>query len=130
MLTLNVTEIQDLIMKRKFMFFIITLMLCGVIISDGFAEDDTIPLPGDDSIPLPGDDESIPMPGGESETPLPSAVNGNDGLPFDVHGYLENTTHIEYLKEEEKELLLNAARARLDLFGRPDPSLERCRVDQ
>lgn len=97
--------------------------------------DDSIPLPGEETVPLPGDDEtSIPLPG-EETVPLPGVSEDEDvstsvepefmpSFPFDVRGYIENTTNIEYLKEEETEQMLNTTRARVDAFGKPDPSLD------
>lgn len=88
-----------------------------------FAQEDTIPMPGDDSIPLPGDG-SIPMPGEESTAPTPSAAAGSSSFAFDVRGYIENTTTVEYLKEDEEEILLNAGRVRLNLEGKPNEDLD------
>lgn len=74
-------------------------------------------------IPLPGDD-TIPLPGQESDVPSPSAVMPDFSVPFEFRGYVENTTTVEYLKEPEEELLLNAGRVRVNLSGEPDKSLD------
>ena len=119
-------------MKFSIFLFCILLLLCVGVSVKGYAQDGSIPLPGDDTtIPLPGDetaplagDESIPLLGDETEPPESPIPIPSRPLPFEFRGYVENTTNIEYVKEEEEVMLLNTGKARIDLFGQPDPSLD------
>jgi hypothetical protein len=38
-------------------------------------------------------------------------------FPFELQGYIENTTNVEYLKDDDETILLNALRVRLNLSG-------------
>jgi hypothetical protein len=117
---------------KEGMLFTIVLMLLSTGLSLGvFAQEDSIPMPGDDAIPLPGDDivplpgdDTIPLPGEESEIPPPATSIADVSLPLEFRGYVENTTNVEYIKEQEEEILLNAGRIRLNLSGKPDDSLD------
>ena len=71
-----------------------------------------LPAAAEDEIPLPGDGTAVPLPGDDSgKTDKTGALN--------LQGYVENTTTVEYIKATEKEALLNATRARLNLSGKP-----------
>ncbi|MCP4404149.1 MAG: hypothetical protein GY801_43435 [bacterium] len=118
-----------MMLRNMFSFFLV--LLCFCLSSWLFALDTEIPLPGDESIPLPGDEsvplpggEGVPLPGAEADTPLSDYSVPPSSFPFDVRGYIENTTNLEYVKEEERILLLNAGRARLNLSGRPDTAFD------
>lgn len=93
-----------------------------------WAEDETIPLPGD-PIPMPGDDvplpgDNIPMPGENESAPMPDFRQNLSTFPFELRGYVENTTSGEYLKQAEEDRILNDIRARVDLSGTPNESLD------
>ena len=85
--------------------------------------DESVPPPGDESVPLPGED-TTPLPGADTGMPLPDSSSQSSSFPFEFRGYLENTTNGEYVKDEERTILLNAGRARLNLSGRPDPAFD------
>ncbi len=62
-------------------------------------------------------EEDIPLPGEDSKkTAVSKALN--------LQGYVENTTTVEYLEATEKEALLNATRARLNLSGKPSKKID------
>ncbi|MBD3306435.1 hypothetical protein GF348_08665 [candidate division KSB3 bacterium] len=74
-------------------------------------------MPGDEDIPMPGDEEP--------EVSSPSAPASSVlSMPFEVRGYVENTTTVEYLRTTEEEILLNAGRVRMNFAGEPSPSLD------
>jgi len=113
---------------HKFVQTFVLLLFLLLVCSKGFpglvsAQETPIPMPGDDVIPLPGDD-AIPLPGEEAAIPTPSGTPGDSSFIFDVRGYIENTATVEYVKEKEEEIILNAGRVRLDLAGKPDESLD------
>ena len=91
--------------------------------------DDTLPMPGD-AIPMPGDDvpmpgeESFPLPGEEPASATPMVGQSRSNFPFELRGYVENTSTIEYLERLEEERLLNVSRMRVDLAGEPNASLD------
>ncbi len=74
-------------------------------------------LMAEEDIPLPGDETNIPLPG-ETRTATPGSK------AVTLRGYVENTTTVEYLEATEKETLLNATRARLNLGGRPSKNID------
>lgn len=113
---------KNLIEKGILLATVLVLLNTGLSML-ACAQDDTIPMPGDEVIPLPGDD-SIPLPGEESGVPVPSTSTADFSLPFEFRGYVENTTNVEYVKEQDEEILLNAGRVRLNLSGKPDDSLD------
>ena len=118
-----------MILRNVFSVFLLIVFLCSPLVFLAEASDiplpgdESIPLPGDESIPLPGDD-AVPLPGAEPETPLPDSLPQASAFLFDFRGYIENTTNIEYVKEPEQTILLNAGRARLNLSGKPDPAFD------
>ncbi len=91
-------------------------------------EDASIPLPGDEApIPMPGDD-AVPLPGEQAAVPRPSfapgKMAGNSPFPWDFGGYIEDTLNVEYQERNGREFVLNAARMRLNLSGKPDPHFD------
>lgn len=78
----------------------------------------------DNTIPIPGDETAIPLPDEDSQIPVPSPTAGELSFSFDVRGYVENATTVEYLKATEEEMTLNASRVRLDLSGEPNESID------
>ncbi len=80
-------------------------------------DDTAIPMPGDDSIPMPGDEDAdVPS----SAPVLPSSFSS----ALEFRGYVENTSTIEYVKQPEEEIILNAGRVRVNISGEPDTSLD------
>ncbi len=112
-------------MLSKIRVLIIVLIFLAPLVGPVYAGDDTIPMPGDRgaAVPMPGDD-TVPLPGSEMEPPLSPAPSPVQTSPLEFRGYFENTLNIEYLKGQKKELFLNSGKARVDLFGAPNPSLD------
>ncbi len=102
----------------------------------GTALADSIPMPGDaiplpgEAIPIPGNDvplpgeQSLPLPGEEPAPSAPMFGQSLSNVPFELRGYVENTTTVEYLQRLEEERLLNVGRVRVDLAGQPNASLD------
>ena len=111
-------------MKHSMLFCMVAVIFYVTAPLMLYAQEETIPMPGDDAaIPLPGE-ESIPLPGENTDSPEPVSIKSDFSFPFEFRGYVENTATIEYLKEDEEEMMLNAGRVRVNLSGEPDNSLD------
>jgi hypothetical protein len=111
--------------KRWGLQLIVWLIVWGLlgVPAWGGDADQPIPLPGEEAIPLPGD-EPVPLPGADTDTSEPAPGLPALTQPFEFRGYFENTTNVEYLKEQADEIILNAGRVRLNLAGEPALSLD------
>ena len=97
---------------------VLVLSLLFPLFSLGVAAQETnIPLPGEESaIPMPGMDTAIQLPGSDREDSIQSSLK--------VRGYVENTLNYEQSKSQNRELLLNATRSRLNLSGKPGENFD------
>ena len=76
-------------------------------------------------IPLPGEESAIPMPGTDATVQLPGSSGKDDVLSsLKIRGYVENTFNYEQSKSQNRELLLNSTRSRLNLSGKPDKNFD------
>jgi hypothetical protein len=106
-------------MKRSaFVLSLVVFCLLGV---PGLltAQEPPVPLPGDEPVSLPGDDLA-PLPSEDADVPAVAAPSSAWSQALEFRGYVENTMTLEYLKQEEEEILLNAGRVRLNIEGDPD----------
>lgn len=96
---------------------ILFLLLIIPLSSNVNAQETDIPLPGDDSaIPMPGTDTAIQLPGSDGEDSISSSLQ--------IRGYVENTFNYEQSKSQNRELLLNNTRSRLNLSGKPNRNFD------
>ncbi|MFC1718731.1 hypothetical protein ACFL6S_34080 [Candidatus Poribacteria bacterium] len=72
-----------------------------------------------------GQETAIPMPGMDTTIQLPES-DGENGIQSNlkIRGYVENTLNYEQSKFQNRELLFNATRSRLNLSGKPGENFD------